>query len=416
MLVVAPLVICALIFITGFLKNSDIFSPWRLYVMIHSLTLGIAQLNLLPAMTPLKPLTWLVVLSGHLAFVLGYCSFKLVFIPPSKIKDDKSPLFRVNRKLLWMLYGFGVFLYVLVYLYHYYKVGYIPLFSPDSSEYRFRFMTLNYFTSQVLFIFPLFYIASYSIRHLAETTRIVRSILYFIEIILIFSYLVLLNRNSIALLIIFYLITRNYCVKKISLKVVAIIGIISIAIFFAIGSLRLKQDSNDLLHSKEVQKTLVSYLYSYPANNFWNIDYALNPFPNQYKHPYTFGFEYMSPFIEFTPFLSKIRDYFGFEDLFIKKIMKVRGLNSMLYIWHFYKEFTPFLMSVVIFISSFFIAWVYHLMILGKNIFLVWLYAIITFGVLFSFMIPAWYLTFFWVIICITCVLYFYNGTAKLGN
>jgi hypothetical protein len=97
--------------------------------------------------------------------------------------------------------------------------------------------------------------------------------------------------------------------------------------------------------------------YNYIANNFWNLDYALNPQIPFAGHQSTYGLDH---FFAPVPFIgSSLRKSFGWDDIYNATIVKQHGLNSVNYLWEIYKDFGGIGVAFVPFFWGILVTWLY---------------------------------------------------------
>ncbi len=394
-------------FIAGYFRGCDIFSPWRIYVYSHSTILGVSLFYFHPAMTPIKPLTWFVILGGAISYIMGHVAFNLIS-PQLNFKNIKIEVPYVNWKFLLQVVMVYYFLYTLVYAYNSSIVG-IPLFSSDIGDNRLKFFGVNYHTMLVLLLFPFFLMVSFSYRKFSKIAPIYNKILLALDLLLIISFVILLNRNSVMWLGFSLILVSHYCVRKIEGKKILFFIVLFFALIFVVGLSRTGHTYKVISKNKGIIEEILKTFYSYPANNVWNLDYNLNPAPDQFIHPRTYGFDHLSPVFDFVLISEYIRSKLGWEGLFIKKTAKVQGYNSVLYQWNLWKEFGPVLAMLIPFMSGFFICYIYKKMLEKRNLFMVWIYCQFAFFILFSFMVPFWYFNIAWfaILFSIFCYKFF---------
>ena len=110
----------------------------------------------------------------------------------------------------------------------------------------------------------------------------------------------------------------------------------------------------------EVAKVAFKIPYLYFANNFWNLDYALNTENYEERHPTTYGFVTVSGILDYIYLPGgyvgrEVRASGGFDDQYNKTIVKSRGLNTVSYQWSVYRDFgvmgvfaVPFLIGMLL--------------------------------------------------------------------
>jgi oligosaccharide repeat unit polymerase len=82
--------------------------------------------------------------------------------------------------------------------------------------------------------------------------------------------------------------------------------------------------------------------YKYLANNYWNLDYVLNPPNDREIHPHTYGIDFFNGIFEYAKLTGSFRSSFRWDDAFNERIQKVVGFNTVNYLWDVYKDFHLF--------------------------------------------------------------------------
>ena len=105
------------------------------------------------------------------------------------------------------------------------------------------------------------------------------------------------GRNSLFLCLGSSFILFNYLKKKIPVKAVVTVLLLAVSSFVVVGMMR-SQYADDSLEGMGLEY-MMKLPYDYVANNYWNLDYAINPPSDREIHPYTYG---LPPSL--APFLS----------------------------------------------------------------------------------------------------------------
>src|SRR5690554_1834842 len=85
---------CAGILLFQIIFKRNYLGPGAMYLLVIGGTLGISLLGIMPAMTPLQPLTWFVLGVSSLAFLVGLSSGRFFFLsqniplPPNQIDSS----------------------------------------------------------------------------------------------------------------------------------------------------------------------------------------------------------------------------------------------------------------------------------------------------------------------------------------
>jgi len=156
---------------------------------------------------------------------------------------------------------------------------------------------------------------------------------------------------SIASLVVIW----NYFKKKISAKILLLGIIILIGAFIAVAQAR-EQYGSSSVQSLAIDKVML-LPYTYIANNYWNLDNALNPQVPRAEHPSTYGLDH---FVAPIPFFGRsLREAFGWDNMFSKSIVKLRGVNTVNYLWDVYKDFGGVGVAFIPFFWGVLITWLY---------------------------------------------------------
>jgi len=339
--------------------KKDFFSPARVYIFSQSFTLGIAYLKLSPAMTDFHILTWAVFLGGMLSFVMGCYAVKLVFNTKPSASNNKYAFFENYR---WNWHIFFAFILFLTFLLPAKKIfdyaGGIPIFSSKISEILSdKFPSIGGYLTYLLTLVPLtialFGAASFSSvnpnKYLRYFSRFM-AVLQIVALILFYP-----GRGPIFISIASLIIIWNYFKKNISAKILLLGIIILIGAFIAVAQAR-DQYGSSSIQNMALDKVIL-LPYSYIANNYWNLDYALNPQIPLAGHSPTYGLDH---FVAQVPIIGGfLRKAFGWDNMFNKSIIKQRGFNTVSYLWEVYKDFGGIGVAFVPFFWGILITWLY---------------------------------------------------------
>ena len=145
------------------------------------------------------------------------------------------------------------------------------------------------------------------------------------------------GRNSLFLCLGSSFILFNYLKKKIPVKAVVTVLLLAVSSFVVVGMMR-SQYADDSLEGMGLEY-MMKLPYDYVANNYWNLDYAINPPSDREIHPYTYGLDMAGVFIEYSGIPASFRKSYGWDDMFNSRIQKVYGYNTVSYLWEVYKNF-----------------------------------------------------------------------------
>lgn len=318
--------------------KKDFFSPPTVYCFSQCLTLAIAYLKIDPLMTDLKPLTWMIWILGLVSFCTG------CFLARLNAKTRHLPVMVVEatppRNYSWRLHLLLSFIPFVLFLVGVAKIvmvaGNLIIFTNDPGHWMSKDVSYGYFpilfSSGPLCVL-LFGVASFRKFNDVRWVRRVSQVMVLVTIVV--NLLAYPNRTALFFNLGFLLIIVNYLYKKISPLVILLVMMVAVVTFVAISNLRNQYGSDVKGKALEV---VVVLPYKYVANNYWNLDYAVNPPPDQIVHPHTYGLDLFSGVFEFLKFPSSFRNTFGWDDAFNESIQKEYGFNTVNYLWDVYKD------------------------------------------------------------------------------
>ena len=339
-------------------RRTDFFSPIRIYVFFHSLTLGIAFLGLHVAMTPWKAFTSLVYFGSGACFVAGAWVAGLLNpggrsplphpSPPPSVPVPGSARSKPYDWTLHLYLASGLFLLFFVgMMVAAYGIGGLPLFMADKGEAIQDFFKVNLFASIGLsyggVVMALFFMAIF--RPSAKGS--LRNIAFWMTVATFGLFITALSRSGIIFFAFFALVYYHQAVRRISVVRLGLLFSIFLAIFVTTAYVKLSNYQKQTGFGMKPLRTislLFKFPYIYVANNFWNLDYALNPPSHRLGHPPTYGFTTVSGMLDMIQFPGGavgpgIRQAADFDDQFHPRASKIKGLNTVGYQWGLYKDF-----------------------------------------------------------------------------
>lgn len=309
------------------------------------------------------------------------------------------------------------FIFVGTYFYNFAHNGLIPMFSDNPNEDRFLFLSGNLFIAMAGASGTLVMMLCTElvlIRKVSRSLRISAAIMLLISFILYFS---LVTRMPLVRTFIYMVVIIHYMHKQISLKTVLIFSAF-IIVFFLIGTvIRVDVVEFSELASRLKINVPAKYIpftnpYAYAINNIWNMDFGFRKFIDGiHQYNISYGFELFRGFFFFTRLETVMQNAYGFDSLFNDSVVKINGLNTVLYIWHFYKDFGIFGLFAISTLLSVMIHIFYYNTILSPTHFRVAFMGLIISMIVFSFMIPLWS---FWNLYYETAVLLLAHKSIRL--
>ena len=320
--------------------KKDFFSPLNVYCFTQCITLAISYFQLDRAMSDFHLYTWGVWLLGMLSFA-GGCIVARLCAKSKSLSVQVHPAV-CPRQYNWvyhLLLSFVVFLVFLVGVYGIlHKVGTLIIFTPNPAKWMTKYIDYGYFSllfnSGPLCVL-LFGVASFKKFNNVAWVRHVAFVMVFVTIII--NLMAYPNRTSLFFNVGFFLIFVNYLYKRISPIVIASLLVLAIVAFISIGSLR-DQYGGGSVEGKALD-VVIELPYKYLANNYWNLDYVLNPPNDRVIHPHTYGIDFFSGIFEYARLSRSFKTSFRWDDAFNDRIQKVTGFNTVNYLWEVYKDF-----------------------------------------------------------------------------
>ena len=323
--------------------KKDFFSPLNVYCFTQCITLAISYFQIDRAMSDFHLFTWGVWLLGGLSFT-GGCVVARLYAKSKGLSVQIHPAvcptqYNWTYHLMLSFVVFFVFLIGVYGIYH--KVGTLVIFTPNPAKWMTKYIDYGYFSllfnSGPLCVL-LFGVASFKKYNNIVWVRRVAFVMVFVTIAI--NLMAYPNRTSLFFNFGFFLIFVNYLYKRISPIVIASLLVIAIIVFISIGSLR-DQYGGGSVEGKALN-VVVELPYKYLANNYWNLDYVLNPPNDREIHPHTYGIDFFNGIFEYAKLTGSFRSSFRWDDAFNERIQKVVGFNTVNYLWDVYKDFHLF--------------------------------------------------------------------------
>ncbi|SHL44242.1 O-antigen polymerase [Fibrobacter sp. UWEL] len=322
------------------LLKRDFFSPISIYCFTQFLTLGISFLRLDPAMTDFHARTWMVWILGLVSFC-GGCFLVTQYARSKRIPCDlskPSPPEDYNWNIHLFL-SFVAFLFFMVGVYGVVqKAGNLIVFTPSPADWMSKDVNYGYYAillSSGPLAVLMFGVAAFKKFNNNALVCNISKIMVLLTIAM--NLMAYPNRTSLFCNLGFLVIMSNFLYKRISPIIISLALIIAIGSFVAISSLRAQYGGSDI--KGKAMDAVMKLPYMYVANNYWNLDYAINPANDDEIHPHTYGIDFFAGVFEYARVSGSFRNSFGWDDAFNEKIQKVYGFNTVNYLWEVYKDF-----------------------------------------------------------------------------
>lgn len=394
------------VLIATFVGKKDVFHPTRLYTILYTLLFAVYSLQLSRFQEPWSSSTLMLFGGAVFLFIAGgwLISFYAKHLhTPGKADFTAVPLklssseTSINWRWFLSVALFFFLFFIGTYLYCFLKYHTIPIFSDQPGSDRFLFLSGNMIIGFGGGSGPLVMMLCAEIllvNSSSKRQKILAGILFALSFILYFSFV---TRMPLVRCFLYIAVLYHYIKKKITFKLF-VVAALCFSLFF-IGAALIRVDASgfsDLAVSLRL-KVPDKYLlfatpYAYAVNNIWNMDFGFKKFIdgiNGYNHSY--GFELFRGLFYFIPNLDPIiQNSYHFDSIFNESVVKISGLNTVIYVWHFFKDFGIFGVFSLSLLFSLGIHLFYYNTILAPSYFRITILGTIVTLILFSFMIPLW--------------------------
>lgn len=381
----------------SWLRKRDFFNPASVYVFTQTLTLGIAYLKLDPAMTDFKWFTWMVWLGSMAAFLLGVATYRftagrqLEFVaPPGQPKHYNWHRHFAVSLLLFFAFLVGVAMMV-------YTAGGFIIFSNDIPRWTNGKAEFPPYSAELVFsaslVVMFLWAASFKSVNPHKKIRTVSRIL--IPVTLVIMECTFPARSHLFLSVGTMIIMYNFLGRRIPAWLILVFISLATTVFISVSTLRSQYGAQTL--EGVAAEAVMSIPYKYVANNYWNLDYALNPPNDDLIHPFTYGvdaFSGMFAYVRGIP--GALRDMNGWDDNWDRSIVKVGGYNTISYLWNVYKDFGVGGVVVIAFLMGLFMSWLYERTICANSIPLWILYSFFLYLLGWSFFLSPYKQGHYW--------------------
>ncbi len=389
----------------------DIFSPARVYLLIYSLLLAVYSLNLSRLQTPWSITSIILFYGASAMFVVGCLIATLA--AQGKFTPWKLNLTHIRRELesdaktvdwnwLYKVFLGCTALFILSFLVSAFLTGGVPMLTSEPDEARIAFFSATLPTNYGLFFGPIGLMLSAEILLLGNPTRFVRRICLICSAIILVLYFTMVTRFELFRFFLFFLVFYHYSKQSLGLKQLMAGFSFFLILFFAAFFIRVNANAvetfNEAIQVK-LPKNIAwaSNIYAYVCNDFWNFDFAVKRFiEGDHFYPFQYGSGMARGILSQMRLEVPLIEGYGFDSLMNESIRLIEGLNTVIYVWHFYKDFGiagTFLACLLIgLLTTLF----YMNTMRTPTVFRLSIWAILAGTILLSFHVPLWEFWFFY--------------------
>ena len=392
---------------TAFREKKDFFHPSRIYLLLYSILFAIYFLRLSRFQEPWSVTTMMLFWGAAISFLGGGALVSFYVNHLSPVASGDFSIAAVARKVdqkektvqwghfLWVTFGLFA-LFAGSYFHSYFKYNMIPMFSSDPNTNRFLFLSGNFFIDIAGGSGPLVMMLCSEVILVKEASRrhrILAGIMLFISFAMYFT---LVTRMPLMRTGIYVAVLYHYLRKPIPFKL--LLGATALAVLFFVfgavirinygGFTELAQNLRIHMPKKYI---LLTNPYAYAVNNIWNLDFAFKKFiDGNFAYNFSFGFDTFRPVFYFLHVDAVLQAAYNFDSVYNDSIVKVSGLNTVLYMWHLYKDFGTVGLFAVSLLAGIGLHLFYYNTLLSPSPFRVAIYGLFISMIAFSFMIPLW--------------------------
>ena len=343
--------------LSAYYYRKDLFSPVRLYICMYSFLLAVNSLRLCDYQTEWSLTTHLFFWGASGLFIAGGCIMLLVNrvhnpLGPVNFPFVKSALaadaLRMDWQWFFYVWLFCSCVFLAGYGVSFFKSGAMPLFTANADKARLAFFGANFFANLGLFFGPLSLILAAELLLFSSLGRHRTIVVLVVSFASLLLYFTIVTRLDLFRVVIFALIIYHYGKKRLSPAQLLYAFGFSVLFFLIFFFVRIKTDTMGIFAETfhvHMPKEFIwtANMYTYLVNDFWNLDFAFRKYVDGlYIYPHSFGFDLMRPFLFFTHLEFATLKSWGFDSIMNESIIKVKGFNTVVYVWHFYKDFGAF--------------------------------------------------------------------------
>lgn len=381
------LLLVLILLATIFRKNTDVFSPARLFLIIWLIAIGLADLKLSRYQKHWSDFGWIALLIPLFSTLTGmFIVYVINFGKPIRSVNSIRHLLKsysINSKLLFKYVTILFLAYIVSYFVTYWVVGYITLFTskPDLARRDWQLFGFGLFVQSIPAI--LYLIVVYLVLIRSKLSRKIVLIIFFV--IAFTTYFFLLQRYYLIFSILVSAVFLYYSTHKIRTRNVLIFIPVLSVIFYWVSSIRLGRYLANYLYYLSQMKFSIRYaifteFYMYVVMNLENFANAVEKLQNFTYGIYTFDFLFALTGIKHT-----VAEYLHLKEY---PDLITGSFNTYTMYFIFYRDFGFIGLCLVPLLLGMFFSAAFYNMKKSPSIISVSIYAIIVFLIIFSFFVP----------------------------
>lgn len=396
----------------AFAFKADLLSPWRIFLCVYGMILAVDVLGLSRFQTPwvltAKVLFWSAIALFVGAWFIGQLVFQIrnplwSFSPTSIRSSMQLDATKTDWRHFLTVFSFCIAYFLVSFGVSTLLTGGLPLFASDPDNARIEFVTATEITNYGIFFGPLSIMLGVQYLFWCPDRTSARRWVIAAVITVSVLYLSVITRFELFRVFLFAIVLYHYAIKNLRPWHLAIGFIGLLAVFLAIFVARAGQNAFEVYGEmakiklpKEWQ--WASNIYSYLATDFWNYDYAFSRYvEGEHFYPQQYGFSLVRPLLYLIRVEGAFVGAYHFDTIMNDSIMKIHGYNTVIFVWHFFKDFGAFGVCVLTMLGALVLSFFYHNTLAAPSLFRFSVLSLCVGAVVLSYHAPLWELWFFYV-------------------
>jgi len=363
-----------LIILSGLNRRADFFSPARIFGLVWSFALGLAEFKFSRLQFEWKSSGYIILLIGIITFLFGiYISYARNIGTPSFTVQQIRILIQdkgIDEKRLFNFIWIFFLLYAVCFLAEYFIEGYLPAFSsqPDKARITFGVFGIHMIVNGINTI--LFLIIQYFV--FIKYKPIKKTFLGIVFLISLLSFSLLVQRYNFFIVSFMILCFLYYSSKYVKFKTLLIFMAIAIGFLVLIQTVRLAKYAEFYFYTFAEMKFPIKYAifsepYMYITMNLENFVRAVPKIEN-----YTYGYFTLDFLLALTGMKHWLADYFSLE----KFPTFIGGYNTFPFYWAYFRDFGYVGLTIIPFILGYVISEIYYKLHSSPHLIYVSMYSI----------------------------------------
>jgi len=381
--------ICLYLIATAFLRGVDVFAPYRVFGIIWSLAIGLADLKFSYFQHDWSAYSWLVLLTGVSSMMLGFLFVGVAFLdrPMLAFSELRRRLGQEQisePKLLWVIILLST-MYAVSLVVEIIIAGGLPAFAarPDRARVEFGVFGIHLFVTTMPTILLLG--VQYLVIFWRKISGFRKSLILIVCLTVFFSFSFLLQRFGYVMWAVPTLVFIYYATGKIKFRHILMFGGILLVFFQILQSVRVTGYVENYIYV--ISKMKFPVRYAFFAEPYMYITMNLENFARSVDRLTSYSYGYFS--FDFIMALSGLKHPLAQEFGFVERPFLISGYNTFSFLMPFYQDFGVLGVAMLPLCLGGGIGYVYHAMRRNPTLANVTMYGIGVYVLVISFFIHA---------------------------